>query len=103
MMDLINGCFELFGSGFLLKNVFRLHRDKKLAGVTWEPVALFTLWGWWNLFYYPSFDQWFSFAGGLAIVLVNMIWLGQVAYYRHRQQQIDYMKGGRYGKHHPGN
>lgn len=83
--DLINGLFELGGAAFLLLNVRRMYRDKELRGVHWSPAFFFTTWGLWNLFYYPHLDQWWSFAGGLAIVSVNAAWLGQVAYYLWRQ------------------
>ena len=79
--DIINGSSELFGAVLLLTNVVRLHRDKFVQGVHWTPTAFFTAWGLWNLFYYPHLGQWFSFVGGLAIVVVNAIWLGQFVYY----------------------
>lgn len=79
--DLINGCFEIAGALFNLLNVRRLIRDKQLHGVRWEPTAFFTAWGVWNLFYYPALDQWYSFAGGVAIVAVNAVWVGLVAWY----------------------
>ena len=82
--DIINGLFELLGAFILLLNVRRLYQDKVLRGVHWGPAAFFTAWGLWNLFYYPHLDQWFSFAGGVCIVTVNAIWIGQVVYYKLR-------------------
>lgn len=79
--DMINGSFELMGAFFLLLNVRQLYRDKELNGVHWAPNVFFICWGYWNLFYYPSLEQWYSFFGGLAIVLVNTFWLGQIAWY----------------------
>jgi len=81
MPDVINGLFELAGAVFLLLNVARLRRDRAVRGVHWLPTGHFTAWGVWNLFYYPHLDQWFSFAGGLAIVCVNALWLGLVVWY----------------------
>lgn len=86
MFDLINGAFELAGAALLLLNVRRLHQDKKLRGVHWGPSAFFTTWGLWNLAYYPALDQWFSFAGGVALVVVNLVWIGQVCYYMWRER-----------------
>jgi len=80
--DLINGCFELVGAALLTLNVRRLLIDKVVAGVSWLPVCFFTAWGMWNLYYYPSLDQWFSFAGGVLIVVVNTVWLVLVFKYR---------------------
>lgn len=79
--DMINGSFELMGAFFLLLNVRQLYRDKELNGVHWAPTLFFSTWGVWNLYYYPSLGQWYSFAGGLAIVCINTFWLGQIAWY----------------------
>lgn len=84
--DLVNGTFELLGGFALLRNVIQLHRDKEVKGVHWAPTAFFMSWGFWNLFFYPQLGQWFSFIGGLWIVVVNCIWLGQIAYYTRRKR-----------------
>ena len=73
--DTINGVFELGSAVMLLLNVRMLLRDRKVSGVHWAPTAFFTVWGIWNLWYYPSLGQWMSFAGGCAIVVVNTVWL----------------------------
>lgn len=67
--DLVNGLFELFGGLLLALNCFRLYRDKRLAGVSIIPTTFYALWGYWNLFYYPSLHQWMSFVGGLGVVI----------------------------------
>lgn len=73
--DLVNGLFELGGAFLILLNVRALMRDKEIKGTHWGPVIFFTAWGFWNLWYYPSLNQWFSFAGGVAITVVNVWWL----------------------------
>jgi hypothetical protein len=84
--DVVNGTFE-FGAGlFNLLNVRRILKDKKLDGVSWIPTVFFSLWGLWNLFYYPSLNQPLSFVGGLSIVCVNLLWLYLVWYYGKRNQ-----------------
>ena len=80
--DIINGIFEFLGGIFLMENVNCIIKDKALKGVSWKPTVFFTLWGIWNLYYYPHLDQWFSFAGGLFIVIINTMWLGLIFYYR---------------------
>lgn len=80
--DAINGCFELLGAPFILLSVVKLAKEKKVQGISWLHAGFFTSWGFWNLFYYPHLDQWFSFAGGVAIVLANSVWLAQLIYYR---------------------
>ena len=84
--DLINGVFELSGAFFLFLNVLQIYKDKELKGYNWRATVFFTSWGFWNLYYYPHLDQWMSFFGGAAIVTVNTIWLGQIAYYAKRKQ-----------------
>ena len=84
--DIINGSFELLGAFFLMLNVKQLYKDKKLNGVHWLPTVFFTSWGFWNLYYYPSLNQWFSFYGGLCIVIVNTFWLLQIIYYSRRNK-----------------
>ena len=79
--DLINGIFEFFGAPFIFLSVLRLHKDKCVRGVSWLHAGFFASWGYWNLFYYPHLDQWLSFWGGLALVMVNTVWLGQLIYY----------------------
>ena len=83
--DMTNGLFELIGSGFLVLNVVKLQRDKEVKGVSWIAVGFFFLWGLWNLFYYPSLNQWFSFAGGCCIATVNAVWLGMLIWYSCRE------------------
>ena len=82
--DLINGGMELGGAAALAMNVRRLWRDRRLEGVHWAPTVFFTVWGAWNLLYYPSLGQWCSFAGGCAVMAVNAAWLASLAWMRRR-------------------
>jgi len=79
--DLINGLFECTGALVLMMNVRQLLKDKILHGVHILPTIFYTGWGLWNLYYYPSLDQWFSFIGGIAIVTVNAVWVTLAIYY----------------------
>lgn len=79
--DLINGGFELAGSIGVWGNVRRIWLDKTVKGVDWRSTLLFSLWGYWNLLYYPSLGQWWSLAGGIAIVLGNTAWLSLMWYF----------------------
>jgi len=84
--DLINGVFELGGGFLLLLDVFRMYKDRVLKGVHWGPRVFFTLWGYWNIYYYPHLGQWISFVGGLFIVAVNTLWLGMTLYFLRKGQ-----------------
>lgn len=83
MADFINGAFEFLGGFALWGNAVRLYRDKCARGVTGWTTAFFLSWGYWNLYYYPSLGQWWSFYGGLNIVAANTVWLGLMWRYRN--------------------
>ena len=83
--DMMNAVFELGGGFVTLASVRKLHHDMIVRGVHWLPVGFFSAWGLWNLYYYPTLDQWYSFAGGVWLVTVNLIWLAQMIYYIRRE------------------
>ena len=82
--DLINGSFEFLAGFFLLNNCFRVIKDKAVAGVSIISVIFFTLWGFWNLYYYPHLNQMISFFGGLLIVAANTFWVVLLLKYRNQ-------------------
>lgn len=75
--DGINGAFEILGSILIWINVLVIYKAKGYKGVSIVPMAFFTLWGMWNLYYYPHLGQWLSFYGGVSIVIANgaYVWL----------------------------
>jgi hypothetical protein len=73
--DMMNGCFEAFGAVLTWRNALQLYRDRKISGVYWPATAFFAAWGLFNLWYYPSLDQWWSFAGGVVLVVGNIAWV----------------------------
>ena len=79
--DVTNGCFELLGGAFILFSVFKLINDKKVRGVSWIHVSYFTLWGYWNLYYYPHLGQWWSLIGSIGVVVTNTLWVVLLVYY----------------------
>ncbi len=81
MNDFCNGLFEMFGGLMLGLNVVKLYKDKEVKGVHWGAVAFFFSWGLWNLYYYPSLNQWWSFAGGCLIATMNLAWLSMLVFY----------------------
>jgi len=87
--DTINGIFELFGGLFILLSIIKLHKDKKVKGISWLAVVFFTLWGYWNLYYYPHLGQTVSFWGGIGVVTMNTIWLGQMGWYIRKENKTD--------------
>lgn len=80
--DSVNGMLELLGAVAVFGHCLRAFRDKCIRGASLWATAFFSLWGFWNLFYYPSLGQWASFTGGLALVLANCFWLALMVLYR---------------------
>ena len=87
--DTTNGLLELAGGVFVMLSIFKVIDDKKVRGVSWVHVSFFTVWGVWNLYYYPSLDQWFSFVGGLFLVSVNAVWVALLLYYTLTEDMTD--------------
>lgn len=84
--DMTNGLLELMGSFMIWANVRRLYIDKQVKGISvWGTLFFFT-WGIWNLFYYPGLQQWYSFWGGICIMVANSAWLGLLVYYKSKQK-----------------
>ncbi len=79
--DLVNGLFESGGAVTSLLNCWQLYKDKEVKGVVWQLTLFYSLWGLWNLYYYPHLGQWLSFAGGCMIVTFNITWVCQVVWY----------------------
>jgi len=90
--DMVNGLFEIFGAAVLCLNVKAIRSSKTVRGMNPWTTVFFTSWGIWNLYYYPSLDQWFSFWGGVAIVVVNGVWLAHVAYYYNEHRKLKRMR-----------
>lgn len=84
--DFINGSFEIVAGLLIWMNVRRLHKDKKVRGVSIVPMYFFMLWGYWNLYYYPSLNQWWSFVGGVAVVIANTVWVAQMIYWNYKEK-----------------
>jgi hypothetical protein len=83
LFDVVNGLFELLGGVVLSSNVKKIRVDKMIRGVNWRVTGFFTAWGFFNTAYYPHLGQWFSFSGGLVIVVVNCVWLYYAVKYRN--------------------
>jgi hypothetical protein len=85
MNDFINGAFEFIGAVFTWRNAYQLYLDKQARGVYWPFYLFLIAWGCWNLYYYPSLEQWFSAAAGVVLVGGNIAWLSLWVYYRRLQ------------------
>lgn len=82
--DLINGSFEFLAGFFVLNHCRMVLKDKAVAGVSIISIVFFTLWGFWNLYYYPHLDQLWSFYGGMFIVTANTLWVILLIKYKNK-------------------
>jgi len=57
-------------------------KHKKIRGVSLLPTIFFSIWGFWNLFYYPYLGQMISFYAGITVVSANTLWIVLAIYYR---------------------
>jgi hypothetical protein len=85
-MDSINAVFELLASVFILNHCRRLYADKIVRGVSALSIAFFLSWGVWNIFYYPSPGQRWSYLAGILVCAANLIWLVMMIYYTQREK-----------------
>jgi hypothetical protein len=84
--DQINAGFELIGAAMIFNNCRMVLRDKLVRGVSILANTYFTGWGIWNVFYYPSLNQVWSFRAGLCICTANILWILLMLYYKHKEK-----------------
>ena len=84
MNDLINAGFESMAGVVVFLSAWRVYKDKQVRGVSLWMVIFMLAWGIWNLYYYPSLDQWGSFYGGLSVAAANITWIALILYFRKR-------------------
>lgn len=70
--DLINAAFEFLAGGALWLSCRRVRIDKAVSGVSTITVVFFTSWGFWNLYYYPSLNQYVSGVFAVFATSVNL-------------------------------
>jgi len=87
MEDIINSFFEFSMFVASIMNIIKILEEKVIKGFHWATVGIASLWGFWNLHYYSSLDQWWSFYAGILLVISNSIWLRLVFYYAKRNAQ----------------
>lgn len=79
--DVVNAIFEAAGGVAIFGHCWKLLKDKLVRGVYWPATVFFVCWSMWNLWYYPSLGQWYSFSAGLLIAAANIAWCGLLVYY----------------------
>lgn len=84
--DTVNALWELAATGFVLLNVARTHKAGGTAGVSRWNQLYFTLWGVWNLVFYPFNDHWMSAAAGACVAAANALWLAQCLFWDRKEK-----------------
>ncbi len=83
-LDLINASFEMSACLFVLNHCRVLMEHKETRGVSIVSMLFFTVWGFWNLVYYPALGQMFSMLGGVFVVLANAVYVMLMITYRRK-------------------
>jgi len=91
--DIINASFEFFASFFVFKHCLVTMKDKRVAGLSITSIIFFTSWGYWNLYYYPSLGQVWSFWAGILVVITNSVWVYLLVRYANQDQLPSFLHG----------
>lgn len=81
MYDMIHGCFGMLVALFTLMNIFTLHYDKKVKGVSMSFMVFICVFSGWNIFYLSQLGQYIAVAGAVGLFITNIIWFMQMVYY----------------------
>lgn len=82
MADLVNAVFESAAAFFVYLSVRRVWQHRAVRGISIIGVGYFTLWGFWNLYYYPALGQPISAAAAIAVCVMNCAYLASLIYWR---------------------
>jgi hypothetical protein len=88
-LDLINSVgFELLSCIFLSLNIWSLCKDKVVKGISLASAAFYASWAWWNVYYYLSLSQIFSFSAGILVAILTSWWIILALLYRHQKKDV---------------
>jgi hypothetical protein len=87
-LDIINACFKLCASLFLWVSVYTLYKSKGYAGIHFSQYLFFTVAAVWNLIYYPSLGQMWSFFACISVLAANASWIYLALRYGHYDADI---------------
>lgn len=79
--DLINAAFEFCAAIAVALHCRAILHDREVHGVSTAGIGFFVAWGFWNLYYYPHLEQPLSFVCGIAVTVVNLVYVGLLMYY----------------------
>lgn len=83
--DFINGLFEGLGALMICISIRRVLIDRMSRGVSPWSILFFTVWGYWNLYFYAHLGQSWSLSGAVLMVASNTTRVGLLIYYRRKE------------------
>jgi len=87
LSDLINSFgFELASCLFLSLNIYSLYRDRIVKGMSMLSMAFYNSWAIWNVFYYYSINQSWSYYIGVAVAILTTWWTVVAIWYCHKNK-----------------
>ncbi len=81
--DIVNALYEAGASIAVLNHCRVLSAQKKVHGMSIASVVFFTSWGFWNMYYYHSLGQTFSWAAGFLVCAANCYYVYLLLKYRN--------------------
>ncbi len=89
MNDYINAIFEFGAILGIYGHIFQIKKDKVVKGTYIPTVVFFTSWGFWNIYYYPSLQQWFSALAGSILAILNCYYVYLLLKYKENNGNIN--------------
>ena len=86
MIYFTTGLFQALAAVFVANHVRVLLHDRDVKGVSVFSQLFFTAIGLWNLVFYSSLRQWWSFAGGVLILSANTSYVILMLYYKRKNK-----------------
>lgn len=86
--DTINGVFEFVGGLFAFYNCYTLFKDKQVKGISLTAASFFTIWAWWNMYYYRVLTQDCSFIAAIWMAIPSTIWITLAVYYKRNEKEL---------------
>lgn len=90
-LDTVNSIFEFVSAGVIWLSVWQIWKDKGSKGIHWAQAVFFSLESVWNLHYYRSLGQSYSFIAGILVCLGNIAWVW-LAFVWFRQQAFPFLR-----------
>jgi hypothetical protein len=83
-LDQINAGFEMAGAISRTFDCVQLYRAKRFVGGSLFTAFFFLMWGFFNIVFYPSLGQTYSYLAALALTTMNALWLVMAMYFNWR-------------------